>query len=215
MGKTNHKNNSNDYYYKVRFINTGYERLTNKKHIIAGAVRDPFYPTVYGVGYYGILPDGINKRSNKLYEALHTRWTHMISRCYNPLDIHYPSYGNKGIYVDKRWHCFSTYFHDVQLLYGFDKEKITAECTHLYQLDKDILCEYKNINPKRYSPDTCMWVDSSTNLEYRSYGDSILNQHKHNNITNYIQNINTEEVKPLIQIKSDSPDSIPLIKFMK
>ena len=214
LGKTNHKDNSNNYYYKVRFFNTGYERLTTKNYIIAGKLKDPFYPTVYGVGYYGILPTGLD-RGDRLYEALYIRWTHMISRCYNPLDAHYQYYGARGIYVDKRWHCFSTYFHDVQLLYGFDKEKITAECTHLYQLDKDILCEYKNINPKRYSSDTCIWVDRSTNLDYRSYGDSIPNQHKHSTLTDYIKNINTEEVKPLIQIKPDDPDSTPLIRFLK
>ena len=212
LEKTNKKSKSNNYYYKVKFIDTGYEHLSTKVHIINGELKDPFFPTYYGIGYLGMNPIGLN-RGDRFYDVLYGRWKSMLSRCYNPLDKAYLNYGNKGIYVDKRWHCFASYFYDVQLLYGFDKEKIIAECTHLYQLDKDIICDYNNITPKYYSIDTCMWVDRSTNLDYRNYGDSILNQH--NNITNYIQNINTEEVKPLIQIKPDKPDSIPLIRFLK
>ena len=39
--------------YLVRFLKTGYETITRYDSILNGTVKDPYFPRIYGVGYFG------------------------------------------------------------------------------------------------------------------------------------------------------------------
>lgn len=124
-----------------------YRYLARKVYILNGSVRNPFYPSVCGVGYMG----NISKMGNSLE---YKRWHQMISRCYNPKHKQYSVYGGSGVTVCKRWHSFENYFADFSKLDGYDKNRLED-----LAVDKDI----KIKGNKVYSPEACMFVTQSVN----------------------------------------------------
>ena len=111
--------------------------------------RDPYAPTVFGVGYHGV---GIYAPSNN---GVHTQasrmWKGMLNRCYN---IKYlekkPTY--KGCEVCPEWHNFQNFakWHEDNYY------EIEGQEMHL---DKDILTKGNRI----YSPETCVFVPEAIN----------------------------------------------------
>lgn len=87
---------------------------------------------------------------------LHNVWQKMKNRCYNINNKNYKTYGNEGVTVCDEWKTDFKTFYDWALKNGWEKG---------LQLDKDILCNKLNINPKIYSPSTCVFVDSKTNAQ--------------------------------------------------
>lgn len=77
-------------------------------------------------------------------------------RCYNPNHKSYHRYGGKGIVMCEEWKNSFIAFKDWALANGYKDT---------YQLDKDTLCEQKGIEPKIYSPETCMWIPQSKNAK--------------------------------------------------
>ena len=103
VGKTFKSNNYgdfiviNEYYenkhlrYNIQFTLTNYVLTSRTKQQISQTleVRDPYYPSVYGVGCLGELPN------NSLISKLRSTWEGMLSRCYNPNDRMFHLYGGK------------------------------------------------------------------------------------------------------------------------
>ena len=85
----------------------------------------------------------------------------MIGKCYNPKDTHYKWYGQKGVTVCERWHCFANFFSDFMKLEGYDEWCTSQE---VYHLDKDIKQYGKDMSEKVYSPDTCLLVPARVNV---------------------------------------------------
>lgn len=144
---------------RIKFLKTGYEKDVRESTLYTGKVKDPYLPTIYGVGYIG---EYNNIRSNI---SLYKTWHSMMSRCYNPDDKDYVRYGAIGIRVCDRWHCYKNYFDDVQLLPGYE---LKMQYPNIYQLDKD----YLQLNiPKQqriYSPQTCVWMSVYDNVTIRA-----------------------------------------------
>ena len=128
--------------YKAK-IHTQYSNFKN------GEVKNPFYPSIYGIGYIGIGKYKI-KENGKITKA-YKCWNSMFQRCYEPYTINkYPTYID--CYVCELWHCFQ----------NFAKwyEENMYECNDEYmELDKDILCKGNKI----YSPETCIIVPHRIN----------------------------------------------------
>ena len=115
--------------YLVRFLKTGYETITRYDSILNGTVKDPYFPRIYGVGYFG-EPSEQNK-------AMYYRWRCMLSRCYNPNNKRYKQYGGIGVRVCDRWLCYATYLNDIKTLPGYDDMIRNPQIQ--YCLDKDML----------------------------------------------------------------------------
>lgn len=81
-------------------------------------------------------------------------WKHIISRCYNKKDKRYKDYGGRGVSVCSKWKNSYQSFLDWSLTNGWAKK---------LQLDKDIKIPDSLI----YSPETCSWVDQTTNSHYK------------------------------------------------
>ena len=144
---------------EIEFIETGYRNIVFLSRVKAKAVRDPYYKSIFGVGYIG------NTYTNKDHLTLYKIWHAMMSRCYNENDKQYPTYGGIGVRVDERWHSFENYVNDVQQIDGYYNKLQDREG---YQLDKDYLQIGIPKCDRVYSKDTCLWLPVRDNINIRT-----------------------------------------------
>lgn len=163
IAKINEKLKNGAWYYLCQFEDGNVVKAT-PNHIYDGQIKNPYTPSLWGIGYIG---DGkwqscINYKRTKEYNL----WIRMMGCCYNPKDKSYSDYGAKGVRVDDRWHNFQQFCDDISDFENYENWKNTeAE----YALDKDIICDKKNISPKIYSKDTCQFITFSENSTYAGY----------------------------------------------
>ena len=126
-----------------------------KSHLKTGQFSDPFYPSVQGVGYFGVgeYKACLNKRKTKEYST----WKSMINRCYNEDYLkRYPTY--LGVLVEDKWHNFQNFAEWCHNQKGFSQKG--------WHLDKDLL----SIGNKIYSEDTCVFVPCKINTLFNKLG---------------------------------------------
>ena len=122
---------------------------TNYQAFLKGEVKNPYHPSVCGVGYLG---QGKYKVSeNGKHTKAYKYWKNMLNRCYNPYELNKePTYIN--CYVCEEWYNFQNFAKWYEEnYYEIEGEKMC--------LDKDILVK----NNKIYSPETCMFVPERIN----------------------------------------------------
>ena len=146
---------------EVEFLSTGYKRTSQLKEVRLAVIKDPLYPSVFGVGYHGIGPhngwvkvDGKSKNS-QAYET----WIGMLKRCYSDNEkfrSKHPAYND--VTVCGEWFNFQTFAE------WFYKNK--PDYAQL-ELDKDL----KVLGSKIYSPETCSFVPSQVNSLFTGYGE--------------------------------------------
>ena len=160
---TRYKSNGFGYYevveyissmeVKIRFVDTGYEKISRSSNVRKGDIRDNLMPIVKGVGYLGDGPYKSKKDNKTLPE--YDCWKTMLERCYPSNDFyknHYKTYSDCN--VCEEWHDFQNFaewYH-----------KTHPKDGNVWQLDKDKLA--KN-GVKLYSPDTCCWLTPQENTE--------------------------------------------------
>lgn len=129
---------------KVEFYN-GYVTIAQNVNIFRGGVKNPYHPSVFGIGYVGI--GKYNSKNKDIYE----RWKAIIQRCYDENSRHlYKSY--EGVSMCKEWECLQNFAK-------WYEENYKPETMQGWALDKDILSE----GIKIYSPSTCAFVPPSIN----------------------------------------------------
>ena len=89
VGKVCKSSNSGDFKVlkynggkdvEIQFTNTGFETVAQLGSIRNGNVRDPYSPSVCGVGIVGAkYPSKVNGRNTKEYAL----WQNMLERCYS------------------------------------------------------------------------------------------------------------------------------------
>lgn len=120
------------------------------ERIKSGNIKNPFHPSVYGVGYLGIglFKAHIGVTATKVYKV----WSGMLERCYSEkYHIKKPSY--KTVTVCGEWECFQVFAEWFQLNY-----------TEGFELDKDTLIK----GNKMYSPETCCFVPQQINEIFKT-----------------------------------------------
>lgn len=135
--------NANDS--TIQFLNTG-TVLYNKRYSDLPTLKDPMYPIIQGVGFFGLGEFKAKYPDNKPFPS-YTSWKGMLERCYDDLQRNkYPTY--KDAYVCEEWHNYQNFcsWYVPRYKKGF-------------QLDKDII---KRGN-KVYSPETCTLVPGEVN----------------------------------------------------
>lgn len=88
-----------------------------------------------------------NTKHGLRYHPIYPVWKDMISRCYNPAEKCYESYGGRGIIVCPEWR-------------NTPKQFLLWAETHGWQ--KNLQIDRRN-NNKGYSPDNCRFVTPSEN----------------------------------------------------
>lgn len=145
-------NNARDV--DVRFLLTGYVKNTTASALRKGNVKDPLFPSVFGVGYIGIghhtSGDVLKKsRHNKCHET----WLNMMYRCYQPTCEMYEAYGGRGVTVCEEWHNFQNF---ADFYYKNYKDG--------WKLDKDVL----NKGNLVYSEENCCFLPEEINALFIS-----------------------------------------------
>ena len=128
---------------------------TRKTAIKKGMVKNPYFRSVEGVGYFGVgkFKGYLNGKQTEEYVA----WSGMLLRCYNvKFKNKHPTY--EGVTVCEDWHNFQNF------AYWYTRED---EYGRGYHLDKDILMK----GNKQYSPDTCCLVPQEINKFFTSTGE--------------------------------------------
>ena len=138
---------NNNENVEIQFLNTGYETVVRLGNIRSGYVKDPYVPSVYGVGITGTkYPSKVNGVKTKEY----TLWCSMLKRCYSDSSKkEYPTY--EDCEVSDKFKSYE-YFYEWRInQIGFDNEG--------WHLDKDLL----NKGNKVYSESTCVFIPSEIN----------------------------------------------------
>ena len=130
----------------VRFNQTGYTKVVHYNSVYKGEIKDPYYPTLYGVGFLG---EGIYSTKNK---KLYKLWKNMIERCY--CDKRNKAYEDCS--VVKRWHNFQLFCEDIIKMKNWNKRG--------YALDKDL----RVLKNKKYGPRYCSFLPYEVNNVFRS-----------------------------------------------
>lgn len=149
-------------------VNTYYHNFT------VGRVKNPYYPSVYGVGIVGNkYVSSINRSHTKEYET----WVSMLKRCFNKkIKKKQPTY--KDVVCCDEWLFFENFYEWLHNQNNFDKWYNGER----WCLDKDILFK----GNKTYSPDTCCLVPNSVNVLFTKRkskrGNLPIGVVKHNNL---------------------------------
>jgi hypothetical protein len=117
----------------------------------SGSIRNPYYPSIYGIGITGCkYPTKINSVSTKEYLA----WIDMLKRCFiEKTKNKQPSY--KEVECCKEWLNFEVFCDWLHSQPNYDKWKNG----YRWAIDKDILVRGNKI----YGPSTCCLVPRYVN----------------------------------------------------
>jgi hypothetical protein len=144
---TEYVNNAEVY---IKFLSTGYVTKTALKEIRKGTIKDPYAPTVCGVGYLGVGVHEAKMENGKSAPAYEV-WSGMIKRCYNP--VWQQKQGREsyaGCTVDTFWHCYQNFAE------WFYNQRMWQ---HGFHVDKDL----RKLGNKVYSEATCSLVPHEVN----------------------------------------------------
>ena len=137
-----------------------------------GNIKNPMFPSVYGVGYFGIGKfKSIDENGKPTKE--YTTWKDVLKRCYDP-KYHEKHSTYKNCKVCEEWNNYQVYakWH-TENYYEVENERMA--------LDKDILCKGNKV----YSPETCVFVPQSINTLFvkgdKCRGEYPIGVYKHEN----------------------------------
>ena len=132
---------------EIQFLNTGYETLVRLDHIRSGLIKDPYSPSVCGVGILGTkYPSRVNSVQTKEYVL----WCHMLHRCYSDTyKKKRPTY--EGCEVSDKFKSYEYFYEWCHKQIGFDNEG--------WHLDKDLLVKGNKV----YSDTTCVFLPQEIN----------------------------------------------------
>lgn len=143
-------NNANDVV--VEFCDKHNAKVhTTYGNFKKGSVKNPYYPSVLGVGMLGVkYPSKINYKYTKEYIL----WKAMLDRCFNEkYKIKEPTY--KDVTCCEEWLYYENFYEWLHSQENFDK----CQDEEILSLDKDILVKHN----KTYSPTTCLLVPKNVN----------------------------------------------------
>ena len=139
---------NDSYNVEIQFLKTGYETVARLGDIKNGNVRDPYSPSVHGVGITGTkYPITVNGVQTKEYDL----WKGMLRRCYSDsLKKKNPTY--IGCEVSDKFKNYEYFYEWCNRQIGFGNQN--------WQLDKDLLIKGNKV----YSENTCVFIPAEINL---------------------------------------------------
>lgn len=125
---------------------------TEYSNFLKGQVKNPYYPSVHGVGILGIkYPPSLNGKITKEYKA----WISMLNRCFKKeYKNKYPTYIE--VTCCNEWLIYENFYEWLHSQPNFDK---WLKDDKRWCLDKDIIIKGNTI----YSPNTCCLVPENVN----------------------------------------------------
>ena len=155
---------------EIEFLKTGYRKVAEMKEVRNGSIKDPYSPSVCGVGIVGTkYPSRVNGVHTKEYDL----WTGMLQRCYSTtLKKKRTTY--EGCEVSDNFKSYEYFYEWCHKQVGFSNKD--------WQLDKDLLIKGNKV----YSESTCVFIPKFLNslllTNKRVRGEHLLGVHydKHN-----------------------------------
>lgn len=124
---------------------------TNYSNFQRGLVKNPYLPTVFGVGFIGTK---YIVSKNCVHTKEYTVWKSLLKRCYDTKTREkQPAYST--VSICKEWLSFENFCDWLHSQSNFDKWLNGSR----WALDKDILVK----GNKNYSPDTCCLIPQNVN----------------------------------------------------
>ena len=175
----------NDYYeVEIQFLKTCYETAVRLDSIKSGSVKDPYLPSVYGVGILGIkYPSKVNGRNTKEYDL----WYSMLRRCYSDnFKKRRPTY--EGCEVSDKFKSYEYFYEWCHSQIGFGVDG--------WHLDKDLLVK----GNKEYSEYSCVFLPSEINMvlvkHTPSRGKHLIGVSWYSKSKTFIAQVNKNKGKP-------------------
>ena len=138
---------NNSKNVEIQFINTRFETTVQLGNIKSGKVKDPYLPSVYGVGVLGTkYPSKINGVHTKEYKL----WTGMLQRCYSDT-----LKKKRQTYIDCK---VSDNFKSYEYFYEWCQKQVGFG-NQGWHLDKDLLVK----GNKLYSENTSAFIPAEIN----------------------------------------------------
>ncbi len=139
---------NNNENVEIQFLKTDYETTVQSINIKSGSIKDPYSPSVYGVG---ILGTKYQAKINGVQAKEYMLWTHMLQRCYSDtLKKKYPTY--EGCEASENFKYYEYFYEWCHSQIGFGNEG--------WHLDKDLLVKGNKV----YSEDSCIFLPNEINL---------------------------------------------------
>ena len=132
---------------EIQFLKTGFEMVARLDNIRNGYVKDPYVPSVCGVGISGAkYPTGEGGVNTKEYVL----WIHMLQRCYSDgFKNKHPTY--EGCEVSENFKSYEYFYEWCNKQIGFSNKG--------WHLDKDLLVKGNKV----YSEYTCVFIPREIN----------------------------------------------------
>ena len=132
---------------EIQFLTTGYEMFARLHNIRNGEVKDPYVPSVFGIGVLGAK---YSTRVNGVRTKQYVLWCNMLKRCYSDsAKKKYPTY--EGCVVSDNFKSYEYFYDWCNKQIGFDNEG--------WHLDKDLLIKGNTV----YSENTCVFIPAEIN----------------------------------------------------
>ncbi len=166
---------------EILFLKTGYRYFTSAGLVRSGKVRDPYYPSVYGVGYCGAGPYPLShsKTGKKTNTPAYEVWLCRMKSCYG--DVKY-----KHLYVGaticEEWHNFQNFAK-----WYYKQEKLYGKGGNV---DKDLL----HLGNKHYSPETARYIPKAVNSLFTGTSGKTAGVHFCNSSEKYVAQIQRGEL---------------------
>jgi hypothetical protein len=137
---------------KIQFINSGHIKSITSSDFKTGKIKDPYHPSVQGVGYLGTgaYSATYSRRGKKRNSPAYEVWIGKIKNCYGKSKSNHV-YKQKGVTVCKEWHnfqVFAEWYYKQVRLYGKGGS-----------VDKDLAF----LGNREYSPTTARYVPAAIN----------------------------------------------------
>ena len=138
---------NNSANVEIQFLNTGFEMVVQLTNIKSGSIKDPYSPSVYGVGVLGTkYPISDGGRDTKECAL----WKNMLKRCYNDdCKKKQPTY--EDCEASENFKYYEYFYEWCHKQIGFGNEG--------WQLDKDLLVKGNKV----YSEKTCVFIPREIN----------------------------------------------------
>ena len=138
---------NNSENVEIQFTNTGYRKVAVMKEVRNGKIKDPYVPSVCGVGIVGtkypISEGGVNTKE-------YTLWRNMLERCYSDtFKKKQPTY--EGCEVSNNFKSYEYFYEWCHKQIGFGNEG--------WHLDKDLLLKGNKV----YNEDSCIFLPQEVN----------------------------------------------------
>lgn len=136
---------------KIRFMETGTVMWISYDTLLSGVIKDPYKPSVAGVGYFGVGPFTAYVKETRTPTKVYQMWSNILRRIYSIRPN--PAYVDCA--VEERWLNFQNFAADITAMPNWD--------TPGFELDKDLKIPGNRI----YSRKACSFVPQEVNLFVR------------------------------------------------